>query len=88
MEQLAAKLIPKERPQVNKSLDDWIRAEDLYNKHLFSQSTLSRYYRKGLIGKSTIGGVSCYYIPDIVSLLESKYVKKEEIQKMLRKEAA
>lgn len=78
---VAEMLHPKRIPPVQGSpiqdLKNWIRAESLYEHKLFSASTLNRYYKKGLIGKSIIGGISFYKISDILELLESKHVKKE-----------
>lgn len=80
---LASKLSPAAKPQPKVSLDDWIRADDLYERKLFSKTTLNAFYHKGLIGKSTIGGVVCYYIPDVIKLLKDHYVwKSEEAEKM------
>ena len=67
---------PEQRSPVH-DLDNWIRAEKLYAKDGFSKTTLNKYYKQGKIGKSTIGGISFYYIPDIQNLLESHYVKKD-----------
>ena len=67
---------PEQSSPVN-DLDNWIRAEDLHKRKLFSKSTLHRYYNEGRIGKSTLGGLSFFYIPDIVGLLEAAHIKKE-----------
>lgn len=79
---LAGQLIKTDKPAAALSLDDWIRAERLEEKGLFSMPTIRKYHKKGLIGKSTIGGTVCYYIPDILGLLKMNYHKPEAIEKI------
>lgn len=82
--QIAKHLYPKgansEQSSPVNDLNNWIRAEDLYSKNLFSKATLNKYYKQGLIGKSTIGGLVCYKISDITGLLEAAHIKKESAE--------
>ena len=71
-----------EKPHPLEELDNWIRAEDLYSRNLFTAPTIRKYHAKGLIGKSTIGGTVCYYIPDILNLLKMNYYKPEAVEKI------
>ena len=43
---LAAKMIPSEKPQRSAGLEDWIRADDLYSKNLFSKTTLNSLFMR------------------------------------------
>lgn len=84
VEAVAAEMIKgqaKTSSSIN-DLNDWIRADDLYSRKLFSKATLIKYHKKGLIGKSTIGGTVCYYIPDILQLLKANYYKPEAIDRI------
>jgi hypothetical protein len=63
-------------------LRNWIRADDLYSRGLFSRPTLVKYHKKGLIGRSTIGGAVFYYIPEILELLRMNHYKPEAIQRI------
>lgn len=72
-------------------LKNWIRAEFLYEQKIFSKTTLNKFYKEGLIGKSTIGGMAFFKVSDIEALLERHHVKKEHVQRIgrtLRREAA
>lgn len=80
-QRIVAQLYPKgvNQDQSNpiNDLKNWIRAEDLYKMKLFSKTTMHKYYNKGMIGKSCIGGTSFYRIQDVIGLLEAAHVKKE-----------
>lgn len=80
-EELRPKNTPAERHPLN-DLDNWIRADDLYSRKLFSRPTLNRHHQKGVVGKSTVGGAVFYYIPDILGLLKMNYHKPEAIQQI------
>ena len=81
---MVAQLYPKaadpEQSSPINELRNWIRAEDLYDQKLFSKTTLNKYYNHGLIGKSTIGGSTFYYVPHILGLLEAAHVKKDVME--------
>jgi hypothetical protein len=79
---VAAEMIGAQSKALDNPIDElrnWIRADDLYSRGLFSRPTLVKYHKKGLIGRSTIGGAVFYYIPEILELLRMNHYKPEAV---------